>query len=354
LEAQGFATRPIVLNDSSFDHWLADLRPDCVVFDRLMTEEQFGARVWEVHPQAVQVLDTVDLRFVRELREQHGAEPPWQGEGLLRELAAIHRCDLTWVVSDFEERLLTQTLGVPAEKVVLSRFSPEVQLEPRPFAERRHFVSIGNFRHRPNWDSVLWLHREIWPKVRARLPLAEVHLYGAYPPKEASALHSPERGFYFHGPVESAVSTLAQYRVNLAPLRFGAGIKTKVIDGWASGTPCVGTPIAVEGMCAGLPWGGLQTQGYDPSEFAARMVELHEQPTLWEEASQRAQRLLSEQYSAGPIEQDIRESLRRCAEEQEARRARQYVGQLLRMAQHKATLYFSRWLELKERANRGP
>jgi hypothetical protein len=52
------------------------------------------------------------------------------------------------------------------------------------------------------------------------------------------------------------VAVLRQYRLLLAPLRFGAGIKGKLLDAWAQGTPCVTTPLGAEGCLRGTddPW----------------------------------------------------------------------------------------------------
>jgi hypothetical protein len=90
--------------------------------------------------------------------------PGAESSMLLRELAAIRRCDLSLVVSDHEQRLLTHEYGVAAEQVALARWyylpPPPVAALP-PFAARRHFVSIGNFRHAPNLDSVELLAREV-------------------------------------------------------------------------------------------------------------------------------------------------------------------------------------------------
>src|SRR5690625_6549997 len=64
------------------------------------------------------------------------------------------------------------------------------------FSEREGFITIGNFRHPPNWDAVLWLKHYLWPLVRERLPGAQLRIYGAYQPAKATALHNPKQGFH--------------------------------------------------------------------------------------------------------------------------------------------------------------
>jgi hypothetical protein len=93
----GVATRtaPIALNDDSFDRFVVSARPDVVVFDRFMTEEQFGWRVENYRPSALRVLDTVDLHCLRRARHaaavQGGSfeERLLTGDDAKREVAAI-------------------------------------------------------------------------------------------------------------------------------------------------------------------------------------------------------------------------------------------------------------------------
>lgn len=71
----------------------------------------------------------------------------------------------------------------------------------------------------------------MWPRLAARLPGVEMHVYGAYVPKRAMQLHQPKSGFHVRGFAKS-VDVLADYRVLLSPLRFGAGVKGKIVDAW--------------------------------------------------------------------------------------------------------------------------
>jgi glycosyltransferase involved in cell wall biosynthesis len=104
-----------------------------------------------------------------------------------------------------------------------------------------HFVTIGNFMHKPNVDSILWLKETLWPQIRAQLPSAELHVWGAYAQDRHRHLTNKKQGFFVKGHADDCFDTLSRYRVLLAPLRFGAGIKGKVADSWAVGTPVVTT-----------------------------------------------------------------------------------------------------------------
>jgi hypothetical protein len=125
------------------------------------------------------------------------------------------------------------------------------------FEARNGFVIIGGFRHAPNVDAVEWLAEEIWPRIRARLPrshrnVATMRVYGAYTNHRVQALHNPSQGFFICGHAKN-LDVLARARVLLAPVRYGAGIKGKIVDAWRYGLPVVATKIGAEGMRGTAP-----------------------------------------------------------------------------------------------------
>ncbi len=186
----------IQLNDSAFDEQIRQLNPDAVLFDRYVSEEQFGWRVAENCPEAVRILDTEDLHFLREARRKAFSEgreatpEDLSNDIFIREIASILRSDLSLIISEFEYHLLISNFKI-SEKILF--YLPFVSEYPdhsfRKFTERNHFISIGNFRHEPNWKTVLEL-KKIWPSIRYQLPDAEMHIYGAYISDKVFQLHS--------------------------------------------------------------------------------------------------------------------------------------------------------------------
>jgi glycosyltransferase involved in cell wall biosynthesis len=346
---RGVATEIIQPNDSRFDVFVAALKPDYVIFDRFMIEEQFGWRVQKFSPESVRVLDTIDLHLLRRARERAikaGGEPELLSDDALREMASIYRSDLTLVISSFEMALLKEKFKIPAELLTLLRFFYDPPKANIPsFEERQNFTMIGNFRHAPNLDAVFWMHREIWPKIRAKLPKAELHLYGAYPPKEAIALDDAATGFRVRGWAEDQYRTLATYRVNLAALRYGAGIKGKITDGWWCGTPVVATPVAFEGMSDGLPWGGEVAESAD--QFAEAAVKLYEDLDHWKASQARGDHIMQTLYDRKRGTGEFLGRIDAVRKDLTQLRATNLVGQMLWHQGHRSTEYFSRWIELK-------
>ncbi|HET8866250.1 MAG TPA: glycosyltransferase family 4 protein, partial [Gracilimonas sp.] len=234
LEELEIGHASIKLNDSSFDTLVADLSPDLVLFDRFMTEEQFGWRVAENCPEALRILDTEDLHCLREARQQAWKEERDIQESDLfndlakREIASILRCDLSLIISNFEMKLLKKGFRIDENLLLyvpflLNGISEEEVTNWESYGKRKHFISIGNFLHEPNWNAVLYLKQDIWPIIRKQLPQAELHIYGAYPSQKVEQLHNPKEGFLVKGRAENAKEVVGNSRVLLAPIRFGAG-----------------------------------------------------------------------------------------------------------------------------------
>ena len=199
-------------NEDAFTAVLHSTRPSIVLFDRFYAEEMFSFRVKEIVPDALRVLDMQDVHFLREARQARAKEldsgtttiknildyrPDATFPSLLRELASIYRSDLTLVCSPVELTMLKEEYSIPSELLVLAPFfappSPHAAA-PVPWSDRNHFLMIGNFRHPPNFDSVRWTCKEIWPLLRKKLgSSAELHLYGSYAPQAAAELNNHVR-----------------------------------------------------------------------------------------------------------------------------------------------------------------
>lgn len=361
LELQGVRCHSVEPNNSRFDGLVKDFDPQLVIFDRFMIEEQFGWRVASVCPEAVRVLDSVDLHALRRERARissRGIFPPelrdlnLHAPDFLREVGAILRSDLTIVVSDFELDLLVSSFGISPALLGIWRWYYEVPAALPDFTSRKDLVVIGNFYHPPNQDSVRLLALDLWLKIRRELQQrgasdVTLDIYGAYPSPEFLALENESQGFRVKGWVEDAVTTLGNYRVNLAPLRFGAGIKGKVADGWAAGTPCVGTTIAAEGMCEELPFGGSVTDNWEL--FVKEVVGLYIEQGRWEEAQRRGLAIIERLFDRERARESLLKMFAEAVSERDKRRQANIFGSILWHNLYRSTEYLSRWIEAKNR-----
>ena len=354
LKSIGIETQSIELNDSSFDEYIAELNPDVVLFDRFMMEEQFGWRVEKACPNALKILDTEDLHFLRQARHQAYKQKrevtidDMRSDMALREVAAILRCDLSLIISPVEYELLQSEFGVNHNLLLQLPFMLELSEQPLlDFDDRAHFMSIGNFRHAPNWDAVLWLKQQIWPLIRKQLPQAQLHVYGAYPPPKATQLHDESQGFLVKGWAIDANEVMQQARVCVAPLRFGAGIKGKLAEAMINGTPNVTTGVGAEAMACGYEWPGLIAD--DAKQFADCAVKLYQDQILWKECQQNGFKIIKKGYN----HKELAAKLINAIDSQRANliqiRNQNFTGMMLRHHHHKSTQYMSQWIEAKNK-----
>jgi glycosyltransferase involved in cell wall biosynthesis len=356
LSLESIESQKITLNDSAFDEWLKQINPDLVMFDRFLMEEQFGWRVTKHCPQALKLLDTEDLQFLRYARHQALKDNVKLNKNYLlserakREVAAIFRSDLSLIISDYETHLLQETFSVDASLLHHLPFLLDLSKLPdsfKAFEERQHFITIGNFRHEPNWDSVLYLQK-IWPEIRKQLPDAELHIYGAYPPKKATQLNNPKTGFLIKGWAEDAFEVLANARVCLAPLRFGAGIKGKLIDAMQVGTPSVTTDIGCEGMHGELAWPGLVAN--TSQAIAEAAVNLYQNKSLWLNSQQACVPLLQESYDSKKLSTQLIEKIIATKNNLSEHRLNNFTGAMLNHHSMRSTEYMAKWIEAKNKS----
>ena len=356
LDSIGVATQQIAINDSSFDDFVRQLNPTLVLFDRFITEEQFAWRVTQSCPKALKILDTEDLHFLRKARQQalknatDVKDSNLFTETAKREIASILRCDLSLIISEFEVKLLTDTFAVSKEILYYLPFMvtklPDSSNFPE-FEQRNNFMTIGNLLHGPNVDSVLYLKKEIWPLIKKQLPQAQLYIYGNYAPQHILELHNQKQGFYIMGWADSVAHVMQKARVCLAPLRFGAGLKGKLLDAMLYGTPGVTTSIGAEGM-----YGDLLTPGViadTPESFAEHSVAIYSDKIKWQQNAQRGVEIVKARYNGKAIAKDFMTHLDALKINLKLHRQSHFVGQILQHHSLQASKYLSKWIEEKNK-----
>jgi len=227
--------------------------------------------VRSVRPGAAVVVDDVDLHFLRNERAAAaGIEVP---SGMEREdeLAAYAAADGVVTASDYESEILDKALpGLPTWPFAVSAEPPV----DHPDDERRHLTFLGNFNHHPNVDAVEWWLDAIGPLVAAQA--------GRPIPLRVVGSRSEELGAAWRvrapalvevvGWVPDLAPEFATARVFLAPLRYGAGTKGKILAALAHGVPVVTTTIGAEGNHDAV-LAALEVAD-DPAGIADRVVEL--------------------------------------------------------------------------------
>jgi glycosyltransferase involved in cell wall biosynthesis len=359
LDSLGVSKKSITLNCSSFDVFVKELNPSIVLFDRFMMEEQFGWRIAENCPDALRLLDTEDLHCLRLARQKAFKEKRiFSTDDLLvedvakREIASILRCDISLMIAEYEMELLQSVFKIDSKLLyylpLLLESIADSTIQNLPSIEdRSNFVFIGNFLHEPNWNAVQYLKETIWPLIRKQMPEAVLQIYGAYPSQKVLQLHQPKQGFHIMGRAEDAQEVVRNARVVLAPLRFGAGIKGKLVEAMQCGTPSVTTTIGAESMYGDLPWNGFIADG--AQVFADKAVELYQDKTLWRKAQENGFEIIERRYLKSLFADGFVEHILEAQSHLKQHRLNNFMGTLLQHHTLTSTKYMSRWIEEKNR-----
>ena len=234
-------------------------------------------------PQAKLIFDTVDLHFLRERRAAElagSATLARQAKASQRsEQALIGRSDATFVVSPYEQALLTRML--PGARVELLSNIHEVHGCRHPHAQRKDLIFIGGYGHPPNRDAIHWIAAEILPALRKAMPDIRLHVIGDLPEAARRTLATP--GLEMHGRIADLTPWLDNCLASLAPLRFGAGVKGKINTAMSYGVPVIATTIAVEGMQ--LADGVNVLVADDAAAFVDAVHRLQHDEPLWRQLS---------------------------------------------------------------------
>ena len=343
----------IKLNDDSFDSYVKELNPEIVVFDRFLTEEQFGWRVDKNCPDAIKVLNTEDLHFLRNAREDAVKKEveldvtSIRTDMFQRELLSIHRSDMTLLVSEFERDLLVDHYSVSQKQLHYLPVFSEVKNDVLSFEDRKDFMFIGNFYHAPNWDAVKELKLKIWPLIRAKLPSTNLHVYGAYCGQKVKDFHNEKEGFIVHGRADDVQVVTETARVSLVPLRFGAGIKGKLLDAMSVGTPTVTSTIGAEAMMLNEKWNGYVED--NTTLFSSAAIELFTNKESWKQAQDNGFEILKSKFNKNDFKESFYSEIKHLLNYREEVRKENVFGTLAKHHSLQSSKYLSKWIMEKNR-----
>lgn len=256
---------------------------DVIVLSRYYVATKYIACARRHAPQALLVLDTHDLHYLRtrRLAELEGSRALAQGAQAMyeQEMDCIRRMDVTWVVSPVEQEVLARE--VPQARVVVATNIHYPEEDVPPFACREGVVFVGGYRHPPNVDAALFYAREVAPHLRSLLPGVTTYLIGSNAPQVLQDLAGP--GIEFVGFVPEIEPWFRRCRLSVSPLRYGAGVKGKINHSMSFGLPVVATTPSVEGMH--LVDGEEILVADDPRAFAEAIARLYRDEALWNRLS---------------------------------------------------------------------
>lgn len=358
LAELNIAEKHILLNDNSFDEFVQKMQPSIVLYDRFVTEEQYGWRIAEHCPDALTILDTEDLHFLRKARQKAYKKNKNTSEAHLftpeakREIASILRCDLSLIISQAEMDILTKTFKVSKNQLLYLPFlfdaiTTEAVAKLPTFEERKHFVMIGNYLHDPNVAAVKNVAESIWPIIHEQSPNTQLYIYGAYGMNRISSYHKPKHGVYVMGRASKSAEILSSAKVLLSPIPYGAGLKTKFLEAMLCGTPSITNALGAEGICEASEFSGFIED--DSIKQAEKAIALFSDRATWLQAQQRGFNIIETRFSRKDFETKLVETVRKVSANLKEHRQQHFIGQILQHHSLQSSKYLSKWIEEKNR-----
>jgi glycosyltransferase involved in cell wall biosynthesis len=293
---------------------------DLIYLHRLSNASAYAGLARHWCPRAHVVYSVADLHHVRLARQAQVQGLP----NLLAraravkqsELLAVHSVDAVITHSRAEAAYLARE--APGTRVHVVGWPVEVGARNVEFARRSGVAFIGSPGHDPNRDAVQWLIDEIMPRVWARDPALMCEIIGAdWPAIFPDAL---DHRIWLAGRVPDLTTVFDRVRLTVAPLRFGAGIKGKVLESFAADVPCVMTSVAAEGLP--LTPGVRQLVADKPEQIAELICLLHADAEANSEAAQAGRGMLANNFTADQVRRDLSAALARTAVRTDRRSAR--------------------------------
>lgn len=173
------------------------------------------------------------------------------------------------------------------------------------FEKREGLLFVGGFAHPPNADAVLWFAREVFPLIREKLSV-NFYIVGSKVTEEIKALEQPGNGIVVKGFVsEEELSELYRTcRLVVVPLRYGAGVKGKVVEAIYNGAPIVTTSVGSEGIPGVEDVLLVEDQ---PEAFADTVVKTYSDTEKLRELAEKTQSYIRDHFSIDAAWEVIRE-----------------------------------------------
>ena len=241
-----------------------------------------------------------DLHFMREFREYEltGDVKKRQESEYWKsiEFSLFHKVAVSYYPSYVEEEAIHAVdETIPVKAITAYVYEEFLQNLNKDFAKREGLLFVGGFAHPPNADAVLWFAKEVFPKIREQIKV-NFYIVGSKVTDEIKALEQPGNGIIVKGFVseEELAELYRSCRIVVVPLRYGAGVKGKVVEAIYNGAPIVTTSVGSEGI---PDVENVLLVKDQPDEFAETVVDLYNDEKRLEDLAEKTQVYIREHFS---------------------------------------------------------
>ena len=225
-----------------------------------------------------------------QLYRERGLSPDFRPLTRGEEAAMLRRADIIVAIQEREAEEFRKML--PDRRVIVVPMPVKLRAQVKLPEEAPRCLFIGGYSGH-NLDGLRWLLSDVWPGVLAAQPDAELDVVGTV--GEGVPAGSPR--VLVHGPHNDLASIYARASVCLVPLRFGTGLKIKLIEAMAHGRAVVSTPAGAEGFPE-LEGGDVVPVAESASDMVAAIVSLLRDHRLREEQVARQNSWLQGRFAS--------------------------------------------------------
>jgi GT2 family glycosyltransferase/ubiquinone/menaquinone biosynthesis C-methylase UbiE/predicted nucleic acid-binding Zn-ribbon protein len=239
-----------------------------------------------------------DLHYLRELRNFEIDKNPEllksSDEWKKIEFDLFSKADVIHTVGSFEQEVVSKEFPEKIVRNIPLYIFDKVKNNVEDLERRADLLFVGGFNHKPNLDGVKWFTQEVYPIVKKKLPHVKLYIVGSNPPDEIITLQKNDiivTGFVSDEELERYYRNC---RIVVVPLRFGAGVKGKVVEALYNQVPVVTTSIGAEGL-PGI--GDVVKISDQPDDFAANIIELYLNDESWTKCSTLSRDYINNHFS---------------------------------------------------------
>ena len=239
-----------------------------------------------------------DLHYLREQREYeltNNIRHKFESEKLKKtEYEIMHKANVVYYPSYIEKNEILKNDSKINVKAINAYYYDDIKANYKVNIDyRKGLLFIGGFNHRPNVDAVIWFVKEVYPNIlnKQQIPLT---IAGSNPPVEITSLKNQNIKIMGYVSTEELNELYNDVKMTIAPLRYGAGIKGKVIEAASKGVPMVTTSVGAEGL-TGYEEFLIVTD--DPIKMAELIIKLYNNDAELCKLSNNAIKFINENYS---------------------------------------------------------
>ena len=250
-----------------------------------------------------------DLHFLRTEREYElekdekklAESKMWKA----KEFDILHKADMNYYPSYVEEEAIHQIdADIPVKAITAYVFEKFIENYNYDVANRSGILFVGGFAHGPNIDAVNWFANEVYPIIREKNKNIDFYIVGSNAPEEIKQLNG--NGIIFKGFVsdEELMELYSKCRIVVVPLRYGAGVKGKVVEAIYNGAPIVTTSVGAEGIAGVEEVLKIEDEA---EAFANTVVDLYSDEDALVELANKTQSFIKENFSIDAVWNIIKE-----------------------------------------------